>query len=200
MDPHAVLRPVGPQPPGVYWRRRALLLAIVAVVVVAVVWACTGSAGTSPTGAGTQPVSPRPSATSSSSAPAGATDLCRRADLRVSATTDATAYPPGSTPRLSASLTNLGTATCRFNAAASARVWRILSGADEVWSTADCTTTHGTALATIGRGATIRWSMTWDRRRSGQGCTPGADAQPGTYRLYVTIDRIASAGTVFHLR
>lgn len=39
------LRPVGPQPPAVYWRRRILLLGIPLVLIAFVAYACSGSGG-----------------------------------------------------------------------------------------------------------------------------------------------------------
>lgn len=211
MEPRAVLRPVGPEPSGVYWRRRALLLAVVVLVVVVTAWACAGGSGdagggrpaaratTTPT-ASSQPAPSATPATSATSATPAAVVPCRRADLQVTASTDATSYPAGVLPRLQASLSNVGDHPCRFNAAPSARNWTILSGSDQVWSTTDCPQSHLVATALLRRARPMSYTVTWSRHRSTTGCaTPGPAAQPGTYRLYVTIDRITSAAAVFRL-
>ena len=202
MDPNTVLRPVGPEPPGVYWRRRATLLVAVAVVVVLLAWACAGGSGGHPPARATDTPTQTPQPTSSPSATSARTTVpsCRTADLKVAAGTDATTYPAGSTPRLSATLTNVGDHTCRFNSSPSARNWTILSGSDRVWSTADCPQSHLVATARLRRGRSVTYVVRWDRHRSTRGCaSPGPAAQPGTYRLYVTIDRITSAAAIFRL-
>jgi hypothetical protein len=208
VEPRAVLRPVGPEPSGVYWRRRALLLAVVVLVVVVTAWACAGGSGDAGDGrpaarATTTPTAssrPAPSATTTTSATPAAVVPCQRADLQVTASTDATTYPAGVLPRLQASLSNVGDHPCRFNAAPSARNWTILSGSDQVWSTTDCPPSHLAATALLRRARPMTYSVTWSRHRSTTGCaTAGPAAQPGTYRLYVTIDRITSAAAVFRL-
>ena len=202
MDPNAVLRPVGPEQPGVYWRRRALLLAVVAVAVVLLAWGCTGGWGGRPTARATgtatpslQPTSPVTTTPGRSALPA-----CRPEQLKVTGATDATTYGAGATPRLSATLTNVGDHPCRFDSSPSARNWTILSGSDRVWSTADCPQSHLVASARLRRGRSVTYAVTWDRHRSTRGCaSPGAVAHAGTYRLYVTVDRITSAAAVFRL-
>lgn len=116
------------------------------------------------------------------------------------ASTDATTYPAGVSPRLSVVVRNASTTPCRFRSDPRARTWSILSGSDQVWSTADCGRAGRRALSRLGAGKTISYVVVWDRHRSVTGCTsPGTEAQPGTYRLYVTVDGARSAAAVFHL-
>lgn len=200
-----MLQPVGPRPPYVYWVRRIIPLAIATLAVVLLVHACSGgSAPARDTGLRQRAdqqllagASTSPSA-SPSSGPASVT-ACRSQDLRVAVSADSTSYPLGTDPRFTAVLTNAGPA-CRFPTALSTRTWRILSGVDEVWSTADCPRSAQGKTVRLRAGQQITYVLPWDRFRSTPGCAlEGAPAQAGTYRLYVTIDGAVAQPAVFHL-
>jgi hypothetical protein len=204
-----VLQPVGPRPPHVYWVRRLVLLAALVVVVVAAAHACAGGGSGGGSGSGPslrqradqQPL-PRPSTTSSApETPATAARItaCRSRDLRVAVSADRASYPLGSDPRFTAVLTNTGPA-CWFPTALSSRTWRILSGVDEVWSTADCARSAAGKRVRLKAAGQITYVLPWDRFRSTPGCAvAGAPAQAGTYRLYVTIAGASGRPAVFHL-
>jgi len=200
-----VLQPVGPRPPHVYWVRRLLLLAIVVLAGVLLVHACSG--GSTPSGQGPlrqradqQPLAGQTTTPTASSTPsAGALTDCRPHDLRVAVSSDATTYPRGARPRFTAVVRNAGPA-CLFPTALSSRTWRILSGVDEVWSTADCSRSPDGKPVTLKAGQQITYVLPWDRFRSTPGCAAeGAPAQAGTYRLYVTIAGANGRPAVFHL-
>jgi hypothetical protein len=205
VDPRAVLQPVGSRPPYVYWVRRLALLMALAVIVVVGAHACAGG---SPTRDATlkqrahlHPLAtstPSP-ATSGSAAVSGPVTDCRSQNLGVTVSADATAYPLGVDPRFTAVVRNNGP-TCRFPTALSTRTWRIVSGSDEVWSTADCPRSQAGKRVRLKAGAQITYVLPWDRFRSTPGCAvAGAPAQAGTYRLYVTIAGATGPATVFHL-
>lgn len=194
MDAHAVLHPVGRHEPRVYWiRRTTLLLAVVLVLVLLAAYGCSGGNGHPAATPRTTP-SPSPSST-----PSGSTGpiTCAQSDLTVVASTDATTYPAGVLPHLSATIRTAGSAPCRLPA--SAISWEIVSGTDTVYTTADCP--PGTrAPFTLRPSHPVRTGRIWDRHRSLPGCaTPGSVAAAGTYQLRVTVDGVQSAAAVFHL-
>jgi hypothetical protein len=192
----ALLRPVGPRPPSVYWSRRLLLL--VAVVIVVVLFARECSGGTTSDGAAAPRATSTPQPTPSQT-PAGVT-TCRKQDLQVTAATDAPTYPSGSLPRLSAVVRNTSGRPCRFRTAPAQRVWTIVSGQDQVWTSSDCATPGGAARSRLKAGHTIAYALVWNRHRSAKGCpaqTPAAS--PGTYQLRVSVNGVAAATVVFHL-
>lgn len=197
MDSGALLRPVGPRPPRVYWARRLGLLAIAIVVVVLLAHACSGS-GSSPTPAA-RPL-PTATATPTATARAGPPAACRHKDLTVTAATDAPTYAAGVLPRLSAVVRNVSAQPCRFVTTPAARSWTIHSGADQVWASADCTISGIKGRTRLGPDKTIAYALVWNRHRSAKGCPTGTPAAaPGTYRLNVSVNGVQADTVVFHL-
>jgi hypothetical protein len=196
MDSNAVLRPVGPRPPRVYWTRRLVLLAVLLVLIVAVAKACSGGSD-KPTAA--SPRTTTSPAATPSPAPTGVLS-CLRRDLTVSADTSASTYPAGTTPRLSAVVRNVADHPCKFRTSPGDRVWTIVSGADQVWSSADCTPKGSIAKSRLRPGKTIAYALVWNRHRSAKDCpTDTPEAPRGTYQLRVTINGVAADTVVFHL-
>ena len=200
------MQPVGPRPPYVYWVRRLVLLALLVLAVVLLAHACSGGSAPARNGslkqrADQQPLtsastSPSPSSTGSA-APSGA--ACQARNLRVDVSSDATSYARNVRPRFTAVVKNTGPA-CRFPTALSSRTWRIMSGVDKVWSTADCPRSPDGKPVTLRAGEQITYVLPWDRFRSTPGCAlEGAPAQAGTYRLYVTIAGATGPPALFHL-
>jgi len=194
MDGRAVLHPVGPYEPRVYWTRRAvLLLAIVLVLVLLVAYGCGGGNGRPTAGQPTTTPSGSPTPNSSPTT----LSACTRDRLTVGAGTDATTYPAGVLPHLTATIRTNGSAPCELPV--SAISWEIVSGSDTVYTTAGCGA-GARASFTLRPGHPIKTGRIWDRHRSVAGCaTPGAAAGPGTYQLHVTVDGVRSAVAVFHL-
>lgn len=191
----ALLRPVGSRPARIYWTRRLLLIAIVGVIVVLLAHECGG--GTTSNGA-SPATTPIPSVTSSP--PPAKITACRKRDLAVTAATDAGTYPAGALPRLSAVVRNASNQPCVFRTAPAQRIWTVVSGQDQVWSSADCTVSGVLAKTRLRPGRTIAYALVWNRHRSAQGCPANTpEAGPGTYQLHVSVNGVAAATVVFHL-
>lgn len=188
-----MLHPVGPLPPRVYWTRRAVLLAILLVLVVAIAVSCSGGSGARHPAAAP---SARPTPTGSGHVSPAA---CAHSALNLTASTDADRYATGTLPRLKMSIHNTGPA-CVLTESPSARSWTIVSGADQIWTTAGCASSHVATQTTLKAGGTVSHTIVWNRHRSGKGCAVSATlAAPGTYQLTVTADGVTSGPSVFHL-
>lgn len=212
MDPDAVLHPRGPHSPGVYWRRRLLVLLIIGVLVYAASHACGGSAPNRPTAAsGPTPAASRspaasPSVTvspaaspSASPSPAVLPD-CPDAALKVTSQTDAHSYPPGTSPKLTLVVQNTSQSRCRRDLGSAQLELVVTSGTDRIWSSNDCAPGGSPEIVELTPGEKQTYAVTWDRERSAPGCPQGAGkAQPGTYKLQPRVGQIEGAPTIFVL-
>ncbi len=215
----------------VYWRRRISVLVAVLVVVAVVAWACSAggsgpgrssSAQSSPSAtAGTSPAvdpllaglrtlamgtatpspspSPKPSPTKRPKRPG---EPCSEEDLVLSLQSGKEQiYAGNARPSFLVTLVNTGSVMCKADVGPRAMEIRITSGADRIWSTADCVSGEGTEIRELQRGVPYVRSLEWDRRRSSPDCraTPAA-ALPGTYVAVARMGKMRTTKGVFHLR
>lgn len=209
--------PVGPQPPSVYWRRRAVvglgLIAVIVVVILIVVRPGTAE----PTGSG----EPAPTASDSAEVDGseaddeqsdldaaaedaaaeggGAPQACTSEQVQVTPITDAESYGPESQPQLSLSLTNLGSRPCVIEAGSDVQEFLITSGPDRIWSSRDCQVDPVAATVVLEPGEERSTpAIPWNRTRSEPGvCDVQRTPVPGggaTYRLSVSVGEFAGDG------
>ncbi|MFC5822957.1 hypothetical protein [Nonomuraea insulae] len=110
-------------------------------------------------------------------------------------------YAGESRPTFLVTLVSTGPVMCTADVGPRAMEIRITSGADRIWSTADCVSGEGTEVKQLQRGVPYVRSLEWDRRRSSSDCraTP-PPALPGTYVAMVRMGKMRSTKGVFHLR
>ena len=197
-----VLHPVGPLPVATYWRRRLVLL-VALVVLLLVARSCVGGgadrSGTTPTPTPTvrttHSPSPRPSPTRAAGPVA-----CDDGALELTTATDAKQYQAGATPRITLTVKNVSSATCRRELGDSALEVLVYSGSDRIWSSDDCNAQPGTAVQALRPGATLETTKTWDGKRSAQGCSdPRREASPGTYTVRAHVGTLTSKISVFRI-
>jgi hypothetical protein len=110
-------------------------------------------------------------------------------------------YAGGSEPQFLVTLVNTSSVMCTADVGPRAMEIRITSGADRIWSTADCVSGDGTEVRQLQRGVPYVRSLAWNRRRSSPGCRgTTAMALPGTYVVMVRMGKMRSSKGVFHLR
>ena len=219
-----LLHPVGPQGPGVYWVRRALVLLVVLALLLGLRWLLFGrSSAASPDASPTQGQSPAASpsvpATTPASSPSSSpstkpstkpstspspsstgTPACAVKDIKVTASTDAASYPAGSTPRLRMRIQNAGTKACTRDVGAAQNELIITSGAKHIWSSDDCSPGGSAQVATLQPGASYSVSVTWLGRLSQKGCPANQPlATKGSYTLVGRNGDVSSAGAAFSL-
>ena len=202
----AVLHPVGPQPPRVYWARR-LVLVLGLVLVVAVAWALlTGtrsggeeSAAPADEGAG-ETVADQ--AAEGEPAPVGDTGPapCTPTELAATVTTATRAFGADEQPVFAVGLTNTGAGACTVDAGDAAREIVVTSGTDRIWSSLDCPVAAEPRMLLLEPGARDEVQVTWPRVRSAPGCPTDLPApRPGTYGAVLTVLGATSAAAVFDL-
>jgi cytoskeletal protein RodZ len=194
-----LLRPVGPNPPGVYWVRRAVVLLVVVALVGGLAWWLSGRGGSGTTAAPEPSQSSTPTAeqttpeatptasatkTPSPSASASGTPACKDSQITVTASTDAASYAVGSTPRLRMRIQNTSQTACKRDVGAAQNELVITSGSARVWSSDDCNEGGAAQVVTLKPDQSYSVSVTWLGRVSKKGCPADQPlAEAGTYKL-----------------
>lgn len=195
---------VGPLPPAVYWRRRAIVLGVLLSVVALIVSKCgsdpsgatdqTGksTAGSKPAPTSTlltpivdAPASTAPPASGGTSAGPQPTGPCIDDEVVVTASTEGgkTEYAAGESVKISLLIKNVSGRSCARDVGGAQQELRISQGAQKVWSSDDCGTAGGSNIQTLGPGQEVSIGVvTWTGRTS-TSCQNRTVVAPGTYQL-----------------
>jgi hypothetical protein len=179
---NAFLDPIGPLPPSVYWRRRAIILGLI-VLLAGGVWTLFSAFTATPT------VSPTAVATPGAVAP------CNPADIALSATTDQDSYADGEFPQFSMNITNTGDVTCTLEVGSDKQRYTVTSGSDSIWDSTTCQIGSEPFVQELTAGQTVTpTAVEWGRARS-DNCDSGTPAVGGgaSYQLTVYVGEIQSA-------
>lgn len=207
-------------PQAVYWRRRAVALAVVITPLLLVLRACAGTDATTPTPSPTTTKSPAVETTTAAKqqkpkpetttvakkpkktpTPAQTVGDCRGSELEVTITADALSYPVGSPVTLAVRIANLGTTACKRDVGALANEVYITDiEGTVVWSSDACQVDNRTQVVTMKPGSVFGNTQVWAGLNSGRDCASAApDAAPGTYFAYGRNDSVVSKGFAFTL-
>jgi len=211
--------PVGPQPPQVYWRRRALVAAVLLAVVLVVVLivarpgagdegsetAVTATPTTTPVAEASAPpaTAPAADATEPAGAPAASGDApaCVEGQIELEPVTDGANYAPGELPQISMSITNSGRDACAIDLGSAQQELVISSGEDRYWSSKDCQVNATDQLVVVDAGETLSTPpIAWDRTRSSPDTCDDVALDPvpaegASYRLSVSVGDVTSTDT-----
>lgn len=212
-----MLHPVGSHSPAVYWRRRLVLAASLALLLLLTVLTVRAigssddggtvsgakspgpsSGGASPTGTASsssttpsssakQPTSPAPQ-TSGTVRSSGAPVACTPAQLKIAAVVGKAQYAVGAEPTLALRVTNAGPAACVQNVADSEILLSVFNGASRVWGSHDCLIAPGTDNRTLAVGQPAEFSIQWSGLTSQPNCVGTRQrVGAGTYTLYASL-------------
>lgn len=195
--------PVGPERKAVYLRRRLLvlagLLAIVAFVVLVILK--PGSSG----GAASAPEVEMPDEIVAAEkvqdkTPTGDVPDCAAGELEVTPLTDHDSYAAGELPQLSLRVENKGEKACQAQLGTAGMSFKITSGSDEVWRSADCQVNPDNRAVILEPGTPLSTDpIEWDRTRSSpETCEIARDpvvADGATYHLHVAAGGVQGGGT-----
>ena len=216
---------VGPLPPAVYWRRRALVLGAVVALVILLVSMCGGANGAQtrghPTAAtSTTSRSPSPTATPSVQAPivgapgaasrapssappstaapaSAASDICSDAEIQL--TPSVQKINGGSYPyQFTLRIKNISTRTCKRDVGSGPQEMHIVNSSGQtVWSSDNCQSgTTGSDLRTFNPNIESAFQLGWDGNANAPGCR-STGALNGTYQLVAKLDTKVSAPVTF---
>lgn len=140
--------------------------------------AATKSATTKPTS------SPKPTAEATAkttpTAKAGPV-ACQPEEMRVTLTGEQTLKPKEKNT-FKLSVINGGAVPCRLAINGKNFELKIYSGVDRIWTTDDCSTAVKPISTTLGVEESVKWTMSWDGRRSLKNCKQRSEIpRPGTY-------------------
>ena len=204
------MHPTGPEPASVYWIRRGAIVLVVITLVVALWWllgSLFGGGSDTAAESGAEPsasasAAPDASASAAASQSAGAEPVeCLDSAITVEATTDASTYPVGSTPRLTLTIINSGDVACKRDVGPKANELEITSGGYHVWSSDDCNASSKSKVVTLEPGDKVASSITWNGRLTQKGCPDGEgdEAKAGSYDLVGRNGKVTSEQTPFSL-
>jgi hypothetical protein len=199
---------VGPLPPAVYWRRRALVLGGTLVVIILLVYSCGGSEGsnanpsdtaataTTSTAAGgdaagsTTDASPTPSTSARAvpttpAATAPDRNLCTDQELVVKPVPASSRLARGATTQITLKIKNRSNRTCKRDVGADQQELYIVEqgGAQKIWSSDDCGGPRGTSVQPFSPGFERAYTATWNGRQS-TNCKDRPIPRAGTYQVY----------------
>lgn len=204
----ALMHPVGPRPARVYWRRRLVLLVLLATVVIVAVNVLGGrgsaqAAQDQPpdTSGAAADQTPDPATTDGGDSTAGPA-ACGEGSLSIALTADQRTYAAGANPVFTVTLTNTSDASCVVDAGEASREILITSGSDRIWSSLDCPATENAKRTLLlPAGGRDESAVTWTRIRSAEGCADGLPApRAGTYTAVAKLADVSSTAAVFELK
>jgi hypothetical protein len=190
---------VGPLPPAVYWRRRAIVAGALLLLIVLIAYSCGGSgpartgqhstAGNStspsptPSGPHVPPMiggspgsgSPTSASTNAPTSAAAGSETCTDAEIQVTV-----AFQPitgGTVPyQLILKVKNTSSRTCKRDVGADPQELHIVQNGQTQWSSDTCQTVHGQPdVRTFGAGIEASFTIGWDGS-IGPKCTNGTIA------------------------
>src|SRR5690606_18734488 len=175
---------VGPLPAAVYWRRRLVVLAGLAMVILIITYACTGDStsgnpqgdppgttSSSPTQAASTPVTSSATPTRTPAAtftlPAGgASATCTDEEIAVTASASPAEIFSGQPVDFTIKIKNASNRTCERDIGADVQELRLLYQDRIIWSSDDCNPNTGTDVRTFQPGQEVSFTRRWDHRRS----------------------------------
>ncbi len=212
---------VGPLPPAVYWRRRALVLGAVLALVILLVSMCGGANGAQNSG---HPAaansaasrSPSPAATVSVQAPivgapggassaspsvvapaSAASDSCSDSEIQLIPSVQK--LTGGSYPyQLNLRIKNISTRTCKRDVGSGPQELHIVNATSgqTVWSSDNCQSATGSDVRTFGPNIEAAFQLGWDGNANTPGCR-STGALNGAYQLVAKLDTKVSAPVAF---
>ncbi len=203
------MRPKGPLPPKVYWRRRLIVIGIaVAVIIVIVIIAIPK--GSSPNPGSTSNPGDIPSITSPTGTPTispTAGGDCDPAKVTLTADTDKSEYAAGELPQLWLTLENKSAQPCTIGVGGDQVTFTITSpsgnGDETYWTTADCSDPSPAASVTLKNGVPVESSAktTWPRTRSTPGdciaTAPQVGSDGASFDFTITLGKLTATKRIY---
>jgi hypothetical protein len=206
----SLLRPVGHLPASVYWFRRGLVLAVLALLFFLIVRLFSGGGDDPQNTAATEPSTTPPAAAPTTTPTDTATPTrtttppprdtkCSGSDVRVEVLPANRKIVSGSALNFVVRLEAVSDG-CKATIDPSALTVTVMSGTDLIWTTTHCGQAIPRATLVVAKGKQTASTVPWNGHRSGPGCLPGQPvAKPGTYVVKADFDDRSSAVQAFQI-
>ncbi|MGY4767152.1 hypothetical protein ACXC9Q_09550 [Kribbella sp. CWNU-51] len=207
----SLLRPVGHLPASVYWFRRGLVLAVLALLFLLIVRLFGGGGDSPQNTAASDPSSSAPPAaptttptvtatpTRTTTSPTPRDTKCSGSDVRVEVLPANRKIASGSALNFVIRLDAVSDG-CKATIDPSALTVTVMSGTDLIWTTTHCGQAIPRATLVVAKGKQAMSTVPWNGHRSGPGCLPGQPvAKPGTYVVKADFDDRSSAVQAFQV-
>lgn len=206
---------VGPLPPAVYWRRRAVVLGAILLFVLVLVYSCAGSDGQSTNSAAGSAASPSAtvltpqidptSAAGRSAAPAATPTAtagqptsgqsataggCTDQEIDLAAVPAQTTVQPGTPVELTLRIKNVSNRTCSRDLGSLQQELYLKLGAQKIWSSDTCSNGRDSDVKSLVPNIVHEYQLTWNGRDSSRcagGVASGPAPAPGGYLLFARL-------------
>jgi len=218
-----VVRPVGPEEPQVYWRRRLLVGLAALVTLIVLINSLSGgddpiasaaSSSQSPNAVVTPPeLTPAPSVSESQTTsvleptvltpsvqptvPAVSQGECSDADTSIRVVVDRETTSVGEGVHINMIVKNISTTTCKRDVGSGANEVTVISGPALIWSTDHCNPSTDKDLVELAPGQEWSVNVVWVGKQTAKGCKVRNMAEPGTYWAHGRNASLNSDGVKF---
>lgn len=193
-------KPVGDQPPQVYWLRRILVLVILAVLVIALWFVVTSFLGSGDAAEAPEQGSSTSPAATAESAP-DPSRPCVAEDATLAVVANPNPVPAGTTPGFEVAIEHTGDSPCTLSTTAEGTDLAIRSGNEQYYSSTWCADDPGFGEAEwiLQPGDKKSLQLTWSGERYDDTCAVIADWAAGTYWVAVAVGGIPADEVQFAL-
>jgi hypothetical protein len=203
---------VGPLPPAVYWRRRAVVLGAGLLFLIVLLYSCTGSGATPKQGASATPtVAPestavftpetgappadeppgQPATTTAAAGPPVAPPppggACTDTEMAVTPVPAQSSVRRGATVELRLKIKNVSSRTCGRDVGADLQELYIKLGAQKIWSSDTCGTAKGSEVVSFPPAHEQESNVAWNGRDASKcaaGLANGPYPNAGEYQVF----------------
>ena len=214
-----VVRPVGPEEPQVYWRRRVLFGIATLATLLLIAKSFLGGDNTPIAVASGSPApiasvsatatdaplvtdSPAPALlpTTEPTVPVVVDGECSDADTQMKVTIDRPSTQVGVGLQITMTIKNISTKVCKRDVGSGANEITVISGPALIWSTDHCNTSNAKDLKEFKPGE--KWSVTvnWIGKQTAKGCKIRNTAKPGIYWAHGRNGSLNSDGARFEVK
>jgi len=214
-----VARPVGPEEPQVYWRRR-VLFGIATLVTILLIAKTFMGGGSTPVAVSTESAAPTNSVsvtatdeplsvespvpalvpTTAPTVPVIVSGECSDADTQIKVALDRPNTKVGVGLQITMTVKNISAKACKRDVGSGANEITVISGPALIWSTDHCNSSDEKNLKEFQPGEVWSVTVNWIGKQTEKGCKIRNTARPGVYWAHARNGSLNSDGARFEVQ